>query len=114
MNQADWIEEEKHPPLPPNCPYFGTDRTPFSFNFMENFHPWTPEFSPHQRKIIAAVARCSWLDEYDRLFSDLSAMCERNCNPERTELEKTAAIRDAMDNCTTYEEQWKLWGDKNA
>ena len=61
-----------HPPIPPNCPYF--EKGYFAFDSQNicsqdrcfikmdeiNLHPeWRP--------IISAVARCAWLDEYQKV-----------------------------------------------
>lgn len=76
---------EKHPPVPPNCPWFDTDRDGsnwFMYPGQETgmgMHEvvWLdgPMCAGHHRDvvlrdfrpIIAAVARCAWLDEIERL-----------------------------------------------
>ncbi len=90
-----------NPPIPPNCPYFGNDREPFSFNFMEHFHPWTPEFSPFQKRIIASVARCAWLDEEQHILNSDGWKMDDEIR------EKSVLIEAAKTNA----EAWRIWGE---
>lgn len=85
-----------HPPIPPNCPYFVWNSEDDEFDFRQPIHkpyvdgggtgsvciglegkgsqyddPWRPEFYGRWRPIIAAVARCAWLDEQDKRIKEL-------------------------------------------
>lgn len=68
-----------HPPVPPNCPYFAKDGEDWLFRApnhwsgvvlasgVEEGLVWTDEHLNGWRPIIAAVARCAWLDEAAKL-----------------------------------------------
>lgn len=60
---------EKHPPVPPNCPFFQDGRMVFpSSDLYPLMRPaWRLSAPDTMRPIIAAVARCAWLDEIERL-----------------------------------------------
>ncbi len=71
--------EMSHPPIPPNCPYFELPRDGGPVVFWYTLPPSKPDpdtmdligypldnsYSPWH-PIIAAVARCAWLDEAQR------------------------------------------------
>ena len=96
-----------HPPIPPNCPYF--ERIPgarkldgwlfrfqnegmdFTLCDIEGFYDGHEDWLKANRPIIAAVARCAWLDE------------ELNRMKERRRL-------DSLDECRTNAHAWAKWG----
>lgn len=62
------------PPIPPNCPYFEVeafeahDLNRVYFVLPHGAGQWRVGFpEPERNRIIAAVARCAWLDEAERL-----------------------------------------------
>lgn len=85
------------PALPPNSPHFCIEKGfPIFLSTEDCSDPWDL-FSlrnTHQRKLVAAVARCAWLDELARL-------AERGQPYDGT-------LNAARDNA----EAWREWGLK--
>lgn len=79
-DRGEQMSAEKHPPIPPNCPHFASHDFQDGNGKVEIFwcsepfwshdhgEPWrlSDDLSHMQRNIIAAVARCAWLDEARR------------------------------------------------
>lgn len=93
-----------HPPIPPHCPYFCTedDRPGMLWFHCENFKISNYEvaccLTIHTdelqviRPVVAAVARCAWLD-YARIIRTLG----------QADFTKDAAL---------HAEAWRLWGEQ--
>ncbi len=80
-----------HPKIPPNCPYFDKqDGYPTTFDWPDTFH-WEvgADIGLENRLVIAAVARCAWVDEYKH----------------RMEIQEKIDV-ECLDNA----EQWSKWG----
>ena len=68
-----------HPPMPTHCPYFESG---FYFRYPERIAQTRvsrtglrlDRVSRLERPIIAAVARCAWLDEYHKLDESSALM----------------------------------------
>jgi hypothetical protein len=106
----------KLPPIPPNCPYFeqhANDGGEVVWWFISGYlqktsHACGAKGDPietyddkHERGIVAAVARCAWLDEAKRLqmLPDYSYLSNRQRIPGWS-----AAHANA--------EAWRLWGEQ--
>jgi len=113
-----------HPPIPPNCtlksykwtsvPGRVTALLPF-----DGGHPHIDSVDgPACRLVIAAVARCAWLDEADRIRANIIASVSLPeevvdemlaCNPEAFPC-AADEIRKARANA----EAWRVWGVAKA
>lgn len=107
-----------HPPIPPNCELFYVDSGATCFQvislrskFKRPFKINTPErvqaIPPNWRLVIAAVARCAWLDERER----------RSLNVEEFEAQYKGDLEALKKNGEVYWLQQGWWadeGNKNA
>ena len=118
MNQAMFIEDEnsKHPAIPPNCPYFESHANlgiPSQWRFVARpaVDMFVDKASPMFRPIIAAVARCAWLDECIRLDAILGDVCNSNCEADNpADIVSTSSIRHALQKTKINAEAWRIWG----
>ena len=106
MNQADFIEEENHPPIPPNCPYF----TNMGFFRIVDIPSGVVLKSiiiadSTWRPIIAAVAEVAWLKEARRLSA---LRKEQKDKPVSERPNYTSPMLDAVMNA----DLWRIWGEK--
>lgn len=104
-----------HPPIPPNCPYFGvmdeSGEDAFQCSYMELWGLESPVMmdSKFWPPIIAAVARCAWLDEEAKLEDALDRI--KAPYPEPWDSVPTWRERNAVhDNA----EAWRVWGESRG
>lgn len=102
MNQADWIEEESHPPLPPDCAYF-RDGSFVANNYSKTNQEicvWLGCDSPELalfRPIIASVAYKAWIKDAESKTNGQSLTFGINVNA-------LLSLNNAH--------EWDIWGDK--
>lgn len=106
----------KAPPLPPNCPHLHlcnwTGQWPkdlFRFDVGGESIAFGPDRSGNKeddaaldkwRGVIAAVARCAWLDEAQRRVS-------------KAECSEYRVVGDTVEDCECADaaEAWRVWGE---
>ena len=97
-----------HPPIPPNCEYFGVND---AFGMCFVYQTRTPDLCTHWwpldwelcdlRNVIAAVARCAWMDEGSRI-----------ANLSDVEQSKIVAWHKEIQVCELHAEAWRIWGSQ--
>ncbi len=98
-----------HPPIPPNCKYFegqafvllSGEFWPISYA-KDNSKYWPP--------LIAAIARCGWLDEAERMDAERCALDSQS----KTYYERTSALIEAEFKACDNAKAWKKWGERAA
>ena len=100
-----------HPPIPPNCRWFFHADFPYAqikrklvFLYERDDEAFPLDDVPDSMKyIIAAVARCAWLDEHDRIIKETNAL------PDAEKWERVNSP-DFRFGLLTIEENAKAWG----
>ncbi len=90
----------EHPPIPPNCEFFKEQKTGTIFAMPGEVLWMDRPLIGARRIIIASVARCFWLDEYQRLC-DINGGSDDECSMRVWQ-------RLAADD---YAKAWQEWGN---
>jgi len=115
MNVRESVEEGKprrHPPIPPNCDSFedcgGLWVFKFSFRHSVFIYEVDSKSWKYGRRIIAAVARCAWMDEADRLRAGFFDRYHCVTSDVRCEWE---IMKAGVDKALANERAWMRWGN---
>jgi hypothetical protein len=106
------------PEIPKNCPYFEVNEGHTFFVWPET-HPQSISYTRMggienvkacHRRIIAAVARCAWLDEAERFREKSNEIVAESipCFPSGGEYGETL---QSIQGCINNANAWKAWGE---
>jgi hypothetical protein len=117
-----------HPPIPPNCILAGfaypkaassgiSESVVLRVTFGVILKPLEDDSGILWRKVWADVARCAWLDEAERLWSELESMCQRNISryeisSKSPDIESTGALRLEIEAAENNALAWKKWSEQ--
>ncbi len=106
------MSELPHPPIPPNCPYFKKSITGEMCFFIDDPRRWPcggvqlgdiREWQRHLIPLIAAAARCAWLDESERRDVPFKEGFFPTGSPEHNDCVRRRTAKENAEN-------WRLWG----
>jgi hypothetical protein len=110
-----------HPPIPPNCKYFeeveGECQFHIRFSKFEYTNPDSQfifcileDAGPMERPIIAAVARCAWLDEAEKFNAEFYNLCDLE-DGNQEQLERGLHLDDVLiPGAYGNAKAWAEWG----
>jgi len=111
-----------HPPIPPNCEFFVKHTSPkylgndvfMLFGYDEvDLSADLPHHDRRMKKIIAAVARCAWLDEAHKHWKAYTVPdgYAQGVTPEDGAAWRMK-VKDYRDDCWNNAEAWRVWGEQ--
>lgn len=130
--------KDEHPPIPPNCRYFERAYDLWGFRNSweqdwsanhsilvllteDNQKHWVTQYGTANlqtwRPIIAAVARCAWLDEHKRVNAEwemFGISVRSGAIDNKGSAAKMEAYYQAYEASLENAEAWRVWGQQEA